>query len=353
MCELSLIVPIYNVGQYLRPAIESLLGQKPMDYEIVLVDDGSTDGSGDICEEYANRPNVRILHKPNGGLVSARKAGLMASSGKYVGFLDGDDYAEGDYYFNMLTRARETDADVVCCSHYLLIHDRTEPVQALIPDGVYVGEALENLREHLIFAGKQYRFGIKPNAWSKLYKRQWLEEWLMRVPDEIVNAEDAMWTYPILYHCGRVCVYLENTGYAYRYREDAMSKAYHPRITGRLLTAMEYFDTAMADQFDRYGAQMYQYLSLLLKSIIGWEATAQLDGTAQKVCVRNLKAIRQQRVVQKTISHIEDVGFGNRLLLVFYRFGCYRAALTMMAASRGMQRRKAEKRRRELQQASA
>lgn len=89
----SIIVPVYNIKAYLPGCMESLLGQTDPDLEILLVDDGATDGSGELCDAYARRdPRVRVIHKPNGGLSSARNAGLDAASGEWILFVDGDDY---------------------------------------------------------------------------------------------------------------------------------------------------------------------------------------------------------------------------------------------------------------------
>ena len=95
MAEISIIVPIYNIKAYFPQCIESLLYQTFSDMEILLVDDGSTDGSGKICDEYAQKDSrIRVLHKKNGGLVSARKAGLSMAKGEYIAYVDGDDKNE-------------------------------------------------------------------------------------------------------------------------------------------------------------------------------------------------------------------------------------------------------------------
>ena len=96
---LSIIVPIYNVRPYLCECLDSILSQPFCDYELILVDDGSTDGSGAICDDYATKDQrIIVIHKDNGGLSSARNAGLDAIKGKYVSFIDSDDYLLGDYY---------------------------------------------------------------------------------------------------------------------------------------------------------------------------------------------------------------------------------------------------------------
>ncbi|WP_338367787.1 glycosyltransferase family 2 protein, partial [Enterococcus faecium] len=89
MCEISIIVPVYKVEKYLRKCVDSILAQTFTDFEVILVDDGSPDNSGKICDEYAEKDNrVRVIHKENGGLSSARNAGIDVARGKYLGFVD-------------------------------------------------------------------------------------------------------------------------------------------------------------------------------------------------------------------------------------------------------------------------
>lgn len=96
---ISVIVPIYNIQEYLPQCIDSIINQTYTELEIILVDDGSTDSGGSICDEYAlNDSRVKVIHKKNGGLVSARKAGIRAAHGEYITFVDGDDWIERDTY---------------------------------------------------------------------------------------------------------------------------------------------------------------------------------------------------------------------------------------------------------------
>lgn len=97
MPKISIIVPVYNVEKYLRKCIDSILNQTFKDFELILIDDGSTDESGKICDEYNLKDNrIKVIHKENGGLSSARNAGLDIAQGEYIGFVDSDDWIESD-----------------------------------------------------------------------------------------------------------------------------------------------------------------------------------------------------------------------------------------------------------------
>ena len=112
--KLSIIVPIYKIEEFLPHCIESILSQTFQDFELILVDDGSPDRCPAICDKYAKEDSrIKVIHKPNGGLVSARKAGLQIAKGDYVGYVDGDDWIEPEFYAKLMTAAIENDADIV------------------------------------------------------------------------------------------------------------------------------------------------------------------------------------------------------------------------------------------------
>lgn len=116
MCKISLIVPVYNVEDYVEECLESICGQTYLNLEIIIVNDGSCDGSRNICERYRKNDNrIIILDKQNGGLASARNAGLDIATGDYIGFVDSDDYIINTMYEKMLNIAMEKSADIVVC----------------------------------------------------------------------------------------------------------------------------------------------------------------------------------------------------------------------------------------------
>ena len=124
---ISIIVPIYNIEPYLEDCIKSLTVQTYKNIEIILVDDGSTDGCPDICDKYASLDSrIVVIHKKNGGLVSARKAGLEKSSGKYIGYVDGDDWVEPLMYEDMYNNMKTSNSDIVASGHKRDLLDSSE-----------------------------------------------------------------------------------------------------------------------------------------------------------------------------------------------------------------------------------
>lgn len=116
---ISVIIPVYNVENYLKKCLESIINQTYKNLEIILINDGSTDNSGKICDEYAGKDNrIKVIHKPNGGLSDARNAGLEIAKGEYIGFVDSDDYIAEDMYEFLYNLAVDNDLDVAMCASF-------------------------------------------------------------------------------------------------------------------------------------------------------------------------------------------------------------------------------------------
>lgn len=125
--KISVIVPVYKVEAYLRKCLDSIAGQTYRNLEIILVDDGSPDNCGAICDEYAARDGrFVVIHKENGGVSTARNAGLAAATGDWIGWVDSDDWIEADMFEYLLTNALEYDADIAVCGHYEEYGDKAE-----------------------------------------------------------------------------------------------------------------------------------------------------------------------------------------------------------------------------------
>lgn len=156
---ISVIVPVYNVEPYLRKCLDSVVYQTYRDLEILIIDDGSTDGSGRICDEYRNDERVKVFHTENRGLSAARNLGLENAAGDWIGFVDSDDWIEPDMYEVLIKRALETGADVVECGYiieYVTKQKKCSVTQKIIPSAESVS-ALIN--------GK-----IQTRVWNKIYR---------------------------------------------------------------------------------------------------------------------------------------------------------------------------------------
>ncbi len=164
--DISVIIPVYNVEQYLRDCIESVISQSKKEIEIILVDDGSTDNSGKICDEYAfHYERVKVIHKKNAGLGYARNSGLDIAIGKYIFFLDSDDWMPPETLSYLFSFAEENKADLVCFPFYY-VNDRTF--------SEYNEDSIIIKRYDTFDALKNYFSGggnVSSTAWSKFYSR--------------------------------------------------------------------------------------------------------------------------------------------------------------------------------------
>lgn len=129
--KISIIVPVYNTGIYLKKCINSLLNQTLRDIEIVLIDDGSTDESRDICDEYAKKDDrISVIHKRNEDVSIARNIGIKKSKGKYIGFIDSDDWIESNMYQNMYKYIKDYDVDIVFCDAVTVYDDKQSEIDS-------------------------------------------------------------------------------------------------------------------------------------------------------------------------------------------------------------------------------
>ena len=162
---ISIIVPVYKVEQYIHRCIDSILCQTFQDFELILVDDGSPDNCGAICDEYALLDNrIRVIHKENGGLSDARNVGIDNSRGKYIGFVDSDDYIAPDMYEVLYKNIIEYNADISMCGYYDCYENRI--IQHSNDNSVYSYSQEEAIK--IILDGKLFSV----HAWTKLYKRE-------------------------------------------------------------------------------------------------------------------------------------------------------------------------------------
>ena len=221
---ISVIVPIYMIDAFLGKCIESILNQTYENLEILLVDDGSKDKCIEICNLYASKDSrIKVIHKPNGGLVSARKAGLRQAAGKYISYVDGDDWIDPEFIDALYKAAVTTGADVVCAGYTKDHFSKSSCITNMLASGVYEGGKLCELWKNMISCDPFYRSGISTYVWNKLFKKEVLVDQQESVDDRISIGEDGAVTFPTLLKCKKVVV-IDNVSYHYRQREDSMLK---------------------------------------------------------------------------------------------------------------------------------
>ena len=225
--KVSIIVPVYNVKDYLQKCLDSLVHQTLKDIEIIIVDDGSTDGSAELVDAYASRhPNIiRVIHKQNGGLMSAWTTGVRLSHGEYIGFIDSDDYAKLDMFEHLFSLASKHDVDIVI-SNYLI--NGTKLGSHPINDGKYVGEELnKTFKEHIFPSPTTY--SISMSRMPKLYRRNIILDNLQYTACLSRTFEDRYIMPPVLLSASSI-YYTSEGFYCWMIREGSNHGMYKPQL---------------------------------------------------------------------------------------------------------------------------
>ena len=223
--KVSVIVPIYGVEKYLAKCIESILAQSYKNLEVILINDGSKDNSKNIINAFKSKDErIVSLNKLNGGLVSARKAGVELASGKYLTFVDGDDWIEVDHIKNFL-EIELTDVDMVVCGFKRDFLGKTKKFKTNFDEGYYDADSLKKLvLPNAIHDDLTGEHGISTYVWNKLFLTQNVRKFIKKIDNQIVMGEDSCLTYPYLFNSKKIYI-SNNTTYVYRQRASSIIKS--------------------------------------------------------------------------------------------------------------------------------
>lgn len=223
--KISVIVPVYNAAAYLRECVNSILGQRYRNIEVILVDDASTDGSERICDEYGRTDErVHVIHQENGGPGSACVTGMKAAVGDYYMFVDSDDYVEPEMLTEMVARLTGRKGEIVCCNHLQEKQKKTEPVYSKAAPGIYQKkELVSEIKAKLI--GQEQRV-LPLSRCMKLSEKSVFEGNEPYYDYRVRFGEDVNIMYPALLNSTRVVVMKDALFYHYRYVESSMAHAY-------------------------------------------------------------------------------------------------------------------------------
>lgn len=209
---ISIIVPIYNVEKYINRCIDSILAQTISDFELILVDDGSPDDCGKICDEYEKIDSrIKVIHKKNGGLADARNIGLDIAIGEYIGFIDSDDYIKIDMYEKLLNACICNQADISMCGRYNVYKNELKPSFSF--DGCRVWDSKEAIQNLLTWNN------IDSSACDKLFKKSLFDK--TRFPVGKYN-EDIFVMTEILFRANKI-VHIGESKYYYYHRPESIT----------------------------------------------------------------------------------------------------------------------------------
>ena len=244
--DISIIIPIYNVEKYLKRCVDSVLCQKEVSLEVILVDDGSTDSSGKICDDYASKnSNVKCRHITNSGPSTAKNVGYDLALGNYVAFIDSDDEIKQDMFSVMLKSGYQHNADIVCCN-YIQVDEEGNISHTEHTGQEYILTQDEALKAILI------KDKIYSQCWTKIYKRDTMQKNGVRNTEGLKTEEDFIYNIQAFACSKTVCV-VDKPLYIYTHRSKSLSKDYFRNhisqyIDNRILR-LELVDNIIRERF--------------------------------------------------------------------------------------------------------
>lgn len=240
--KVSIIVPVYNVEKYIGQCIDSIIKQNYTNIEIILVDDGSQDNSGKICDDYAKKDNrIRVIHKKNGGVSSARNVGIQEANAKYITFVDSDDYIAENYIEELYYEIKNKNTDISICGT-IDIDENGKYINKSIgyENKINSSEALKELLNE-----KYY----KSVVWAKMYKKEVIEN--IKFNENTIIAEDLEFLFKTICEANSVGVNTKKNIYYYRLRENSAStNEYNENWQKEIEICKDIIDYAMINRQD-------------------------------------------------------------------------------------------------------
>ena len=262
----SLILSVYNIKEFLERCVKSILDQQFKNFEVIFVDDGSTDGSSDLCESLANTiENATVIHKSNGGLASARNAGLANAKGEYVLFLDPDDWIDDDLLVSAFQIVKGNPIDVVKYGYKKIANGLTLNIKTpSFNEGLYSGDQIKEIVLPETICSKRlfdYSAIAVTSAWASIYRTKFLldNQILFESEREILN-EDFLFNLAVMIKADSVYV-INKPFYNYDFRENSLSKRYIQNMLSRKRKLFNRYKDYLsnADIFERYSEEYYSF----------------------------------------------------------------------------------------------
>lgn len=274
MAAVSVVVPCYKVENYLPELVDSLLSQTLRDLQIILVDDGSPDGTGAICDEYAAKDaRVTVIHKANGGVSAARNDGLAAATAPWVIFCDSDDTLPPDALEQLLSRGEETGADVVFGDVELVYSNRTEPAvfykdEFVTDDREVINKLIQaDLYKYYCFAppagGPAFGYG---GPWNKLVRRELLTEHQIQFDPSVGGIFDDLIFTAYIFACASRVAYVHAMVYCYRQLEGSITHSYKENLLEVNQAIFVAWETFMS-RYDQDGTFRKPYYANVLRRL--------------------------------------------------------------------------------------
>ena len=307
--DISVVIPIYNVEKYLRRCLDSVLHQVDVTQEIILVDDGSTDASGMICDEYTEKyPEVKCLHISNSGPATAKNIGYDHATGNYIAFIDSDDEIKPNMFSTMLKSGNKHNADIVCCN-YIQVNEDGSFSHTKHTGKEYVLNQDEAIKAILV------KDKIYSQCWTKIYKKSIIDANHIRNTDGLKTDEDFIYNIQA-FACSKTVCIIDLPLYIYTHRTQSLSKDYFNShisqyIDNRFLR-LDMLEQIIRDKFPHLQDYCTYHCIFYYNELIG------------RIC-RYPEIFHDERV-RKVVSYIKDhqaILHAHYARLGFSKYGMY------------------------------
>lgn len=261
---LSIIIPVYKVEPYICQCIDSILNQSFKNFELILVNDGSPDNCGRICEEYAQiDKRIKVIHQENQGLTAACITGINNATGQYIGFVDSDDWIDHDMYEKMINKLLEYKVDIVCCDLTQEYGNRKvcSPISNI--SGYFNREELEmDIIPILVNDGSFFGKAIRNNRVTKIFKADLIRNNLIYYTKEIVYGEDYQLVFPCILDAKGIYIFENYYPYHYRLNNSSLTRTYVDDMWEKYLKLNRHIESISESK------KVYDFKSQVLKELL-------------------------------------------------------------------------------------
>ena len=321
---ITVIIPVYNVKTYLRECVDSVLVQSYHNLEIILVDDGSTDGSGKLCDEFKEvDERISVIHKKNAGLGYARNSGLEVFTGKYVTFLDSDDYITSTMIETLYKAMKDNGVDECKMGFQRVKNNHSVCAETKYTNETFPGKkAREKYAPRLIGSAPDKHDSIEMCVCGAIFNGDIIREHALRFPSEReLISEDLIFHLEYLQHANGACV-IENTDYKYRINDTSLSRSYKP---DRAEKSLHFYDE-VARRLKEYGYNediLNRAKRMLFVNIrVCIEHEILYNGQNMKQTVKNINTLCANPQIQNIIESypVKKLGVSQRMFIECVRY---------------------------------
>lgn len=321
--KISIIVPVYNVEKYLKRCIQSLQAQTYQNKEIILVDDGSIDQSGIICDYYAKKDEqIKVIHKQNGGLSDARNMGINVASGTYIVFVDSDDWIESDILEKAYQTLKENESDMIIWGYFADFVTETEQLEKSVKYTLK-GICDKELRQEVFT--KENGIGLTGYVWNKLYKATIVKH--CQFVKDISLVEDIVFNSEVIKKCKKI-VFLDYAGTHYIQRDKStLGSKYYPNYIELKFMAWNAINVILKEFYVPEKEKqkiMRMFYVTSIKSVFRLAVT--MGNERQEKTIR-VKELVKDSSIRKIVNEINPEKITDKIIFLFVRMKAWRLLL--------------------------